>query len=62
MYFGGRVLFGRLCGIVVRDPEIRARLPALPNFLRSNGHRNLVYSVSWVQSRSYLEEIVATSI
>jgi hypothetical protein len=28
---------GHLCGLVVKDPEVQVRFPALPEFLRSSG-------------------------
>jgi hypothetical protein len=40
------------------DPDVRARFPPLPDFLRSSG----IHSSSRVQLRSYLEENVAASV
>jgi hypothetical protein len=41
-------------------PQVRVRLPALPDSLRSSGFRNGIHSASWVQLRSLEEKVVAS--
>jgi hypothetical protein len=52
------IIMDRLCGLVVRVPGYRSRGPGFHS-QRYQWVWNGVYSASWLQLRSYLEEIVA---
>jgi hypothetical protein len=48
-------------GFLATDPEVRVRFPLLPDIQRSSGS-GTGYSASWVQLRSYLEEIQSKAL
>jgi hypothetical protein len=56
----------RLCGLVVRVPGYRSKglgsIPGASKFSEKQWVWNGVHLASWVQLRSYLEEIVAAPV